>query len=122
VGTIMQRPPDHSAILVGGRRAYKIARKGRDPGLVERAVEVYSIAVLDYEWPRLTLDIECGKGTYIRSMARDLGVALGTGGVLAGLRRVRVGAYTIGMARELDSLPESMTGADLTCVCGSEGR
>lgn len=124
VGRIMQRPPDHSAIRVDGKRAYKIARKGRDPGLEERVVEVYSVVVVDYEWPRLTLDIECGKGTYIRSMARDLGAMLGTGGMLAGLRRLRVGAYGIEDALELEGLRDAMTGTDLmrVPVDGVEGE
>lgn len=116
VGTIMQRPPDHSAILVDGKRAYKIARKGRDPGLVERPVLVHSIVVADYEYPRVTLDIACGKGTYIRSMARDLGIGLGTGGMLAALRRLRVGPFSIEQARELDSLPDPLNQADLLRV------
>lgn len=116
VGTIMQRPPDHSAILVDGRRAYKIARKGRDPGLPERPVLVHSIDLLDYAWPRLTLDIACGKGTYIRSLARDLGTALGTGGMLAALRRTQVGPFTIGQARCLGEVPDPLSQADLEAI------
>jgi tRNA pseudouridine55 synthase len=116
VGTISQRPPDHSAVRVDGRRAYKIARKGRDPGLVGRPVLVHSIDLVDYAWPRLTLDIACGKGTYIRSLARDLGAALEVGGMLAGLRRTRVGPFHIGDCRELDSLPERLSQADLLPV------
>ncbi len=116
VGTIRQRPPDHSAILVEGRRAYKIARKGNDPGLTERPVLVHSIDVVDYVWPVLTLDIACGKGTYIRSIARDLGAGLGVGGMLAGLRRTRVGPFEIGEARELDLLPDVLGMSDLLPV------
>lgn len=116
VGTIMQRPPDHSAILVDGRRAYKIARKGRDPGLIERPVLIHSIQITDFVWPRLTLDIACGKGVYIRSLARDLGAALGAGGMLAALRRLQVGPYTIEAARDLDSIPDPLTAADLLPV------
>lgn len=116
IGTIMQRPPDHSAILVDGRRAYKIARKGRDPGLPERPVLVHSIDLLDYAWPRLTLDIACGKGTYIRSLARDLGTALNTGGMLAALRRTQVGPFTISQARCLGEVPDPLSQADLSAV------
>ena len=68
----------------------------------------------------LTLDIACGKGTYIRSLARDLGAALGVGGMLAGLRRTRVGAFGIGDCRELDELPARLTGVRpprLRCAC-----
>ncbi|MCA9289210.1 MAG: tRNA pseudouridine(55) synthase TruB, partial [Phycisphaerales bacterium] len=121
VGTIMQRPPDHSAILIDGRRAYKIARKGRDPALPERPVIVHSIDLLDYAWPRLTLGIACGKGTYIRSLARDLGAALGTGGMLAALRRTQVGPFTIGQARCLGAVPDPLTQADLGEVPDSPG-
>lgn len=113
VGAIMQRPPSHSAIRVGGRRAYRIARKGRDPMLSERRVLVHDLRILDYAWPRLTLDVECGKGMYVRSLARDLGAALGVGGMLAALRRLRVGPYDIADARPLDDLPEGLTQPDL---------
>lgn len=115
-GHIMQRPPDHSAILVDGHRAYKIARKGRDPGMVDRPVLVHSIRILDYAFPRLTLDIACGKGTYIRSMARDLGTLLSTGGMLTALRRLRVGPFSIEHARDLHSLPDPLTTSDLLPV------
>ena len=113
VGTIQQRPPAHSAIWVGGRRSYHLARAGKAEDLPARPVVVHSIRVLEYAWPRLTLDVECGRGTYIRSLARDLGKALGTGGMLVSLRRTRVGEFTIDRATPLDSLPESLGQADL---------
>jgi tRNA pseudouridine55 synthase len=73
-----------------------------------RPVEIHAIEVVDYAFPRLTLDVRCGKGTYIRSLARDIGSALGAGGMLAGLRRTAVGDFTIGRAIALDDLPEPM--------------
>jgi tRNA pseudouridine55 synthase len=112
-GTIQQRPPVFSAMKVGGQRAYKLARKGHDVTLVERPVRIDAIRLISYTWPHLTLEIDCGKGTYIRSLARDLGEALGVGGHLAGLRRTRVGRFTIDQARPLDSLPPILTSADL---------
>lgn len=129
VGSIMQRPPDYSAIKVGGRRAYKIARsQSRERKLAEaectdasdlapspepialepRPVVVHSIELLEYAWPRARLDIACGKGTYIRSIARDLGEALGTGGMLTGLRRTEVAPFTIGEAVALDDVPDPL--------------
>jgi tRNA pseudouridine55 synthase len=93
VGAIQQRPPAYSAIKVAGRRAYKLARQGRPPELPPRTVQVYALELLDYQWPLATLLIDCGRGTYIRSIARDLGEALRVGGHLAELRRTRIGPY-----------------------------
>ena len=95
VGEIDQKPPAHSAIWIDGKRAYKMARRGDEVEMAARRVVVHEIRVLAYEWPMATLDIRCGKGVYIRSIARDLGVSLGTGGTLAWLRRTRVGPWTI---------------------------
>ncbi len=113
VGTILQRPPRVSAVHVGGRRAYDLARRGAAFELAPRPVVVHAFDVLDYTWPRARVRVACGKGTYVRSLARDLGVALGAGGMLTALRRTRVGAYTIAMARRLDDLPDRLTGEDL---------
>ena len=113
VGEIQQTPPDYSAIHVGGRRAYQIAREGGTPVLAARAVTVVSIKVIDYAWPILRLDITCGKGVYIRSLARDIGRELGVGGMLTALRRTRVGEFTIERAVALASLPEVMGQGDL---------
>ncbi|MEM8757747.1 MAG: tRNA pseudouridine(55) synthase TruB [Planctomycetota bacterium] len=117
VGTIQQRPPAYSAMKIGGRRAYALARQAETPAdlpkLEPRPVRIDSIDLVSLEWPIATLEIRCGKGTYIRSLARDLGAALGTGGMLAGLQRTRVGRWTIDRAVTLDSLPESLTASDL---------
>jgi tRNA pseudouridine55 synthase len=108
IGTIEQMPPAHSAMKIGGKPAYALARKGRDPGLKARPVVIRAITVLRYEWPRVELDITCGKGTYIRSLARDLGTALGTGGCLTALRRTRVGEFRVDGAWQLDDVPDPL--------------
>lgn len=104
VGQILQRPPAYSALKVGGRRAYDLARKGEEPALEARPVRVYAIELLDYAWPRLALRIDCGRGTYIRAIARDLGQALDVGGHLAELRRTRVGPFRIEQAAKPETL------------------
>jgi tRNA pseudouridine55 synthase len=109
----MQRPPAHSAIWIEGERAYDLARAGKDPKMVLRPVHVESIRVIAYEWPFLTLDIRCGKGTYIRSMARDIGAAMGVGGTLAALRRTEVAPFSIEQAISLDDVPDPLRPQDL---------
>jgi tRNA pseudouridine55 synthase len=106
VGTISQRPPVHAAVWVDGERSYNLARRGEAVELKVRPVEVYSIDPVEYAWPRLVLDVACGKGTYIRSLARDLGGSLGVGGMLTGLRRTEVGPFGLGDAVVLDPFPE----------------
>jgi len=98
LGTIQQLPPQFSALKVEGRRAYDLARKGHEVTLQPRPVTVYSIELRSYDWPLIELDIECGKGTYIRSIARDLGEALGVGGMIEQLRRTKVGPFAVEQA------------------------
>lgn len=117
VGTIMQRPPAYSAMKIDGRRAYDLARKSETeadlPVMALRPITIDSIDVLGYAWPMLTLDITCAKGTYIRSLARDLGKSLGVGGMLDALVRTRVGRFEIAQSVQIDDLPGAMTQADL---------
>ncbi|MEO0511760.1 MAG: tRNA pseudouridine(55) synthase TruB [Planctomycetota bacterium] len=112
-GEIMQRPPAFSAISVDGRRAYALARADKPLKLEPRPVVIHALELVEYRWPIATLRIACGKGTYIRSLARDLGVALGTGGVLHSLQRTRVGPFSIDGAVGIDDLPDEMTQTDL---------
>jgi len=119
VGAITQVPPAYSAIKVGGRRAYRMARAGEVPEMEPRPVTIHAIDLLGYEWPHALLDVRCAKGVYIRSLARDLGRALGTGGVLAGLRRTAVGEFTIDRAVPLDALADPLTAADLIPLEGA---
>lgn len=113
VGRIQQVPPAHSAVHVGGRRAYALAREGKAVDLGPRAVDVHAFRVTAYEWPCVGVEVECGKGTYIRSLARDLGAALSCGGMLTALRRTRSGEFGVDTARPIESLPEVLTQADL---------
>lgn len=102
VGHIIQTPPVYSAIKVGGVAAYKRVRRGQDVTLQPRTVRIDAIDVIAYAYPDLHLHVTCGKGTYIRALARDLGDALGTGAYMAELRRTRVGCYHIVDAQTLD--------------------
>lgn len=120
-GRIMQRPPNFSAVKVGGQRAYRMARRGDTPEIKPKPVEVHAIEILEYAWPRLTLDIRCGKGTYIRSIARDLGASLGTGGMLSGLVRTSSGAFTIEDAVAPEELPERIDPQDLLSLPAGGG-
>lgn len=93
-GKILQVPPIYSAIKVKGKKAYEIARQGKSIDLKPREVEVKNIEILKYEWPHLILKVVTGPGVYIRSLARDLGRELKTGGYLFNLERTRVGQFT----------------------------
>lgn len=104
VGTIAQRPPAYSAISTGGQRAYKLARKGRAPKLEPRPVTIHDVRLLDYCHPTLRIEVRCGAGTYIRALARDLGEAAGTGGVLTELCRTAIGPFTLAEALTLEDL------------------
>jgi tRNA pseudouridine55 synthase len=104
IGAIQQRPPAYSAMKVQGRRAYDLARGGHPPVLEPRTVQVSAIEILSYDWPLLSLRIDCGRGTYVRAIARDLGQALGVGGYLTELRRTAIGAYRVEGAVSLDQL------------------
>jgi tRNA pseudouridine55 synthase len=98
VGEIAQVPPSHSAALVEGQRAYNIARAGHEVTLAPKMVRIDRIDLLEYAWPLLKLEIRCGCGTYIRSLARDIGKALGIGGYCTELTRTASGAFTIELA------------------------
>jgi len=109
VGSIEQTPPAYSAVHVDGRRAHAIARQGDSPAIPSRMVNIERIDLLSYVWPILSLRVSCGKGTYIRSLARDLGEVLGTGGYISALRRTRVGPFHADEGVPLDAeRPEVM--------------
>lgn len=91
VGSIEQVPPSYSACKINGKRAYKIARTGNEVELKAKTLVINEIELLEFEGQRLAIRVVCGKGTYIRALARDIGLALGSGAHLTGLRRTRVG-------------------------------
>src|SRR5262245_59346798 len=105
VGTIPQVPPAFSAAKVDGRRAYDLARRGADVDLTPRAVRIDGIEIIRYEYPDLDVLVRCGKGTYIRSLARDLGERLGCGAYLSSLRRTSIGPFHESAALPLDVDP-----------------
>jgi tRNA pseudouridine55 synthase len=103
LGRIAQVPPAHSAAKVAGRRAYDLARQGETVDLRPREIEIDRIDIQEYEYPCLRIEVHCGKGTYIRSLARDLGKSLGCGALIEMLRRTSVGCFTTDQAVALDS-------------------
>ena len=103
-GVIEQVPPQISAIKIDGVPAYKLARRGRTVELQPRPVNVYWVQMHGYEWPMLDFEVCCGRGTYVRSLIRDLGEKLGSGGCLTSLIRRRVGPFTDSDAWTLDAL------------------
>jgi tRNA pseudouridine55 synthase len=112
-GDIMQAPPIFSAVKINGHRAYAVARKGKEFKLDPRNVTVHDIKVCEYNWPFVTIEISCAKGFYVRSLARDLGEKLQTGGYCTEIRRTEVGRFTLDIAKQLESLPEFLTQEDL---------
>lgn len=100
LGEITQTPPIYSAIKINGKRAYKLARKGEKPKIPERKVTIYEIELLEYVYPKLRIRVKCSSGTYIRTLAEDIGKKLGIGAYTKELRRLRVGIYDVSDADE----------------------
>ena len=107
VGDILQRPPLYSACMIDGHRAYKMARKGEDIELAPKPIHIDEIELTDFnpETMQLSIRVVCGKGTYIRSLARDIGAALGSGAFLTALCRTRVGDVRIEDCLTFDDFP-----------------
>ncbi len=107
VGDIMQRPPLYSACMVAGDRAYELARKGRDVELAPKPIHIDEIELTDFnpDTMQMSIRVVCGKGTYIRSLARDIGAALGSGAFLTALCRTRVGDVRIEDCLTFDDFP-----------------
>ncbi|HEX4591451.1 MAG TPA: tRNA pseudouridine(55) synthase TruB [Gemmataceae bacterium] len=110
VGLIEQVPPAYSAAKVGGRRAYDLARGGAAVALAPRTVRIDAIDLAEFDYPRLRIEVRCGKGTYIRALARDLGDRLGCGAYVDGLRRTRVGPFSADDAVPLECDAETARG------------
>ena len=109
-GEILQRPPAFSALKVNGRRAYKMARKGETVELQARPISIHRIAVRAYEYPQLVLEVDCGSGTYIRSLGRDLAESLGTAAVMSVLVRTAIGKFDLRSALDPDKLTKENIG------------
>jgi tRNA pseudouridine55 synthase len=104
IGQIQQIPPIHSAIKIDGKRAYKLARKGKEPELKPRSVTISEFEITAIELPRVSFRIVCSKGTYIRSIARDFGEALGVGAYLSKLCRTRIGQFQLKDALSIEEV------------------
>jgi tRNA pseudouridine55 synthase len=111
VGEREQLPPAYSALHVGGKRAYALARAGKEVELQPRRVRIDRCELLDFTPPRARFAVECGKGTYVRSLVRDVGEALGCGATLTALRRTRAGRFDLASAVALASLDRAAAAA-----------
>jgi len=107
VGEIEQIPPPYSAVKIKGRKAYEAAREGEPIDLLPRTIQVYSLELLEWAPPEAVIDVYCSSGTYVRSLAHDLGEALGCGAYLVGLRRTKSGRFTLRDAVPLRKLKET---------------
>lgn len=113
-GRIMQVPPVFSAVKVDGKRAYSLARKGREVELKPKALKISELELIAFEPPYATVRVVCSKGTYIRALARDLGEALGCGAHLVELRRTRVGNIKVADCLTVDQVVEHIMNGPVT--------
>jgi tRNA pseudouridine55 synthase len=107
IGEIEQTPPPYSAVKVQGRKAYEMARQGEEVDLTPRKIQVHHLEVLEWAPPEVVVDVHCSSGTYVRSLANDLGEKLGTGAYLVGLRRTKSGRFSLRDATPLRKLQEA---------------
>jgi tRNA pseudouridine55 synthase len=107
IGEIEQTPPPYSAVKVQGRRAYDMARQGEEVDLAPRKINVHHLEVLEWAPPEVVVDVHCSSGTYVRSLANDMGNALGCGAYLIGLRRTKSGRFSLRDATPLRKLQEA---------------
>jgi tRNA pseudouridine55 synthase len=112
IGEIEQVPPPYSAVKVKGKKAYEMAREGEDVELTPRKINVYSLEVLEWAPPEVVIDVYCSSGTYVRSLANDLGNTLGCGAYLVGLRRTKSGRFTLRDAVPMRRLQEAFDAGD----------
>jgi tRNA pseudouridine55 synthase len=109
VGEIEQTPPPYSAVKVQGRKAYEMARQGEEVDLAPRKITVHHLEVLEWTPPEVVIDVHCSSGTYVRSLANDLGIKLGCGAYLVGLRRTKSGRFSLRDSVPLRKLQEAFT-------------
>ena len=107
IGEIEQVPPPYSAVKVKGKKAYEMAREGEEVDLQPRKIQVYNLELLEWAPPEAVIDVYCSSGTYVRSLAHDLGTSLGCGAYLVGLRRTKSGRFTLRDAVPLRKLREA---------------
>ena len=104
IGTIKQTPPAYSAIKIKGQAAYKLARAGRKLKMEPRVIKIHDLKIKSYQYPKLSFTAEVSSGTYIRSLAADIGARLGTGAYLSALRRTRIATFRLEDALTLDKI------------------
>jgi len=109
IGEIEQVPPPYSAVKVKGRKAYEMARKGEEVELEPRIIQVHNLELLEWAPPEAVIDVYCSSGTYVRSLANDLGNVLGCGAHLIGLRRTKSGRFTLRDSVPLNKLRDAFT-------------
>lgn len=109
-GPILQIPPAHSAIKVGGKRVYELARAGKEVKLEPRPVTIHTLECLQRQEERITLRVVCSTGTYIRSLVHDIGQVLGCGAYLSGLTRTRIGTQHLSDAWSVEAFEKSIKG------------
>lgn len=112
VGEVEQIPPAYSALKINGRRAYEIVRAGEEPEMEPRMITVHSLELLEWEPPEAVIDVHCSSGTYIRSLAHDLGEEMGCGATLINLRRTKNGRFTLRDSVSLRKLEEAFANGD----------
>jgi tRNA pseudouridine55 synthase len=112
IGEFEQKPPAYSAIKVKGEKAYEIARRGEEVDLEPRTIQVHELELLDWDPPEAVVDIQCSSGTYVRSLAHDLGEKLGCGATLTGLRRTKNCRFGLRDAVSLRKLQEAFSAGD----------
>jgi len=106
-GEILQRPPAFSALKVQGKRAYTLARQGKDVQLAPRKILIHELQLVEFSYPKFQLRIHCGSGTYVRSLGRDIGEKLGSGAIMTSLKRVSIGEFELANSLNLDDLTKS---------------
>jgi tRNA pseudouridine55 synthase len=107
-GTGMQQPPDYSARFINGKRAYSLARRGEAVDLPMKEIEIRSIELIRFELPVIEFRVVCSKGTYVRSLARDIGTSLGSGAHLTGLVRTSIGSYLLKDAIKIEEFERNL--------------
>ncbi|RLD06734.1 MAG: tRNA pseudouridine(55) synthase TruB [Chloroflexi bacterium] len=111
-GEVEQTPPAYSAVKVNGRKSYELAREGKEVELEPRMIQVHHLEVLEWATPEVVIDVHCSSGTYIRSLANDIGEVLGCGAYLVGLRRTKNGRFSLRDSVPLRKLKEAFEAGD----------